>query len=540
MTSQPKTTINQLWVFGDSYSDFGSVSSVIWKNFVWAWDSAAWSGTTYSNQSLNWQTILRQRYGLIKGGNSEKIGLLDTTELQTGITNSFSGSYQDFHNPVPSDPSNPSYAYGGALSNTETLQQYKDSLFGGNSAGIELNKGVQAQIDNAIQSKVPIKSDDLVVVWSGANDLLAGQSKGLKEGYTESLLNSTLQDIIDRSEENITTLIRGSSARSVFAATLVPTQGKVNGQEYRMPFLDKNIPDSWKEFFANGIIDDHQKKFATMLDSIRSKFPYVSITYFNPEFEASWNAFQQELGDFSSYGITNSTKSSIINDIPAEQSLYLGPVHPTAQGHKMLAKAIELTVEESSSEHAAVVINDTKRASDKTSQAKVNRLYRGSRFTKLTGGDKNDFLIGDFQNNRLIGGKGNDILKSSFGNDVLKGGRGRDFLEAGLGKDILIGGAGADFFNFNLYNSDARVNRIRDFKPTQEGDRLGLSSAYAESVGNLFSMPTQKDWQKILQIEPHNKKGTMLTIDFQNYGEQPLKILLHDMKPETFNLDWIS
>ena len=547
MISQPKTEINQLWVFGDSYSDFGSVSSVIWKNMVWTKDSEAWSGTTYSNHSLNWQTILRQKYGLINGGNSQNIGLLDTKELQSGITNSFSGSYpsgfskiaQWSPNPVPSEPSNPSYAYGGALSNTETLPQYDDSLFGENSAGPELNKGVQAQIENAIQSKLPFQSDELVVVWSGANDLLAGKDKGSIEGYTNELLNSTLQNIIERSEENIVALIRSGGARSLLAATLVPTQGIVNRQEYQMPYIE-SIAGTWKNLFSQGIINDHQKKFATMLDSIRSAYPYVSIIYFNPEFEESWNSFQEELGDFAAYGITNTTKSSLLNSIPVDESLYLGPVHPTAQGHKMLAKAIELTVEDSASEHAAVVVTDTQTATDKTSQVEANRVYRRSRFTKLTGGVENDLLIGNSQHNRLIGGKGNDILKSSLGNDVLKGGRGRDFLEAGFGKDNLIGGAGADFFNFKLFNADGKVNHIRDFKPKQEGDRLGLSSAYAESVSNLFSMPTQKNWHKIMQIEPYNKKSTLLTINFHNYEKNPLKILLHDMRPETFNLDWIS
>ncbi len=533
--SQLKTAINQLWVFGDSYSDFGTVSSYLWKNLVWQEDSEAWSGTTYSDQSLNWQTILRQRYGLISGDKSQSIGLLDTKELQSGITNSFSGYSNGDPNHVPSNPSNPSFAYGGALSNTKTLVQITNPL----EAGPEANKGVQAQIDHAIQSKAPFQSDDLVVAWSGANDLLAGRAKGSQVGFTKELLKNTLQRILKRSKRNITALIRSGGARSLFAATLVPTQGIVQGKKYQMPFIE-TINPTWKELFSDGIIKDHQEKFATMLTSIRSAYPHVSIIYFNPEFEVNWQKFDENLGDFSSYGITNTTKSSILNWIPAEESLYLGPVHPTAQGHKMLAKAIELTIADSATELEAVAITNTQTAEDNTSQASAKGVYRRSPSTKLKGGAKNDLLIGTAKDNRLVGRKGNDILKTSFGKDVLKGGQGRDFLEAGFGKDILAGGPGADFFNFKLYHSDGKVNRIRDFKPEQEGDRLGLSSAYAESVNNLFLMPTQKDWQKIIQIEPHNKQSTMLMVNFQNHGEKPMKILLDNIDPGTFNLDWIS
>ena len=538
MPPKLQAAIGQIWVFGDSYSDFGTVSSVIWKN-LWG-PKSDWSGTTYSNQNLNWQTIIRQRYGLISGGNGQNLGLLDTKELQSGITNSFSGHSDWVPNSVPSNPSNPSYAYGGALSNTETLPQYRDFLFGEDTAGPEVNKGVQAQIENAIQSKAPFQSEDLVVVWSGANDLLAGKSQGSENGYTESLLNSTLQNIIDRSKENITALIRSSSARSLFAATLVPTQGIVNGQEYQMPYIER-IKGKWKQLFSDGIIKKHQEKFATMLDSIRSAYPYASITYFNPELEASWDTFQQQLGDFSSNGIINTTQPAISTEPPTKNFFYLGPVHPTAQGHKMLAKAIELTIEDSASEHAAVAISNTQISADSTSKESARGAYRRSLSTKLKGGSKNDLLIGSTAKNNLISGnRGNDILKSSFGKDVLKGGQGRDFLEAGFGKDILIGGAGADFFNFKLHHADGKLNRIRDFKPEKDGDRLGLSSAYADSVDNLFSIPTPKDWKNLIQIKSHKNNNTMITINFQNYGEHCMKILLDGVRPETFNLDWIS
>ncbi|SON51760.1 hypothetical protein [Vibrio tapetis] len=54
----------------------------------------------------------------------------------------------------------------------------------------------------------------------------------------------------------------------------------------------------------------------------------------------------------------------------------------------------------------------------------------------LVGGDGNDTLIGNSQNNQLTGGAGSDTLKGLGGNDVLVADGGVDLLEGGGGKDF--------------------------------------------------------------------------------------------------------
>ncbi|WP_028862061.1 hypothetical protein [Psychromonas aquimarina] len=54
----------------------------------------------------------------------------------------------------------------------------------------------------------------------------------------------------------------------------------------------------------------------------------------------------------------------------------------------------------------------------------------------LVGGDGNDTLTGNSQNNQLTGGAGNDTLQGLGGNDVLVADGGTDSLEGGAGKDF--------------------------------------------------------------------------------------------------------
>jgi Ca2+-binding RTX toxin-like protein len=62
----------------------------------------------------------------------------------------------------------------------------------------------------------------------------------------------------------------------------------------------------------------------------------------------------------------------------------------------------------------------------------------------VQGGDGNDHLVGDSQDNSLWGGAGNDYLNGAAGNDFLQGGAGNDILLGGAGNDSLFGNAGRD------------------------------------------------------------------------------------------------
>ncbi len=60
------------------------------------------------------------------------------------------------------------------------------------------------------------------------------------------------------------------------------------------------------------------------------------------------------------------------------------------------------------------------------------------------GGDGNDRLDGEVNNDTLLGGAGNDVLNGTLGNDRLDGGPGIDEIHGGFGNDTLSGGGDAD------------------------------------------------------------------------------------------------
>ena len=78
-----------------------------------------------------------------------------------------------------------------------------------------------------------------------------------------------------------------------------------------------------------------------------------------------------------------------------------------------------------------------------------DKLFGGAGNDSLTGGDGHDTLAGGAGSDKLFGGEGNDSLSGGAGNDTLTGGDGNDTLNGGLGNDKFIGGNGADLFIFS-------------------------------------------------------------------------------------------
>jgi Ca2+-binding RTX toxin-like protein len=64
----------------------------------------------------------------------------------------------------------------------------------------------------------------------------------------------------------------------------------------------------------------------------------------------------------------------------------------------------------------------------------------------VIGGSGDDWIRGDWRDNRLEGGAGDDYLEGFDGDDVLIGGEGNDLLSAGWGDNVLTGGSGSDVF----------------------------------------------------------------------------------------------
>jgi VCBS repeat-containing protein len=62
----------------------------------------------------------------------------------------------------------------------------------------------------------------------------------------------------------------------------------------------------------------------------------------------------------------------------------------------------------------------------------------------ITGGNGNDFLVGNAGVNVIAGGDGDDVIMGWSGNDTLTGNNGRDFIIAGSGGDVVHGNSGED------------------------------------------------------------------------------------------------
>lgn len=98
----------------------------------------------------------------------------------------------------------------------------------------------------------------------------------------------------------------------------------------------------------------------------------------------------------------------------------------------------------------------------------------------VIGGDGNDIIYGNFQNNEIFGGDGNDSIYGIGGDNYLDGGNGDDLLQVSYGANVLRGGAGADrFFMLDGIFED----RIMDFELGV--DVLDLSRTHASNLNEL-------------------------------------------------------
>lgn len=508
--AEPESGFDQLVVFGDSLSDFGSRSAALYKQLLAPNAQPAWSGSTFSNAQSNWQTELRS-----------SLGLPFNSVTGAGISNSFIGGPPSA---IPAATGNPSYAIGGALSGTKTLfdvlaglnpPQVPPALLGPPYAVSGL--GVQSQIRQALTVDSRRLDRDLVTLWSGGNDLLAAINTGQS-------LPSTLATVLSETKASLITLLRTGEARSVLLSSLAPLQGEVNGVSYSMPFLNK-LPPEWKALLDGGALTQFRNAFTAMIDGVQAMFPYAALVDFNNEYGFNWARFGEALGSFASYGITTTNQSSQANNASeANTYLFFDDVHPTQSGHRMLARSIELTLQAEQPQLDAATIQQTIVAQ--------GAVANGSRFndaiTATSGGGE---LSGE-----LNGFAGNDLLTGLGGDDVLDGGEGNDLLIGGGGRNIYRGGAGADVFAITRESLKGGAQTITDFNAAQ-GDRLLLSGAFADAVGNLFFLPTEQDWQQAISFQA-TADGGLLNIRFSDQG--PLDGVIALKGVTSFETAWLS
>lgn len=107
----------------------------------------------------------------------------------------------------------------------------------------------------------------------------------------------------------------------------------------------------------------------------------------------------------------------------------------------------------------------------------------------IEGGNGNDSLTGNGQDNLLSGGAGRDTLTGGNGADTLMGGAGRDILRGGGGDDLLTGGGDGDVFVFRLGGGD---DVVMDFEHGLDRLRLDIGlvdgAATAAAVLARFGM----------------------------------------------------
>jgi Ca2+-binding RTX toxin-like protein len=118
-------------------------------------------------------------------------------------------------------------------------------------------------------------------------------------------------------------------------------------------------------------------------------------------------------------------------------------------------------------------------------------IAKGVTIEHAMGGNGNDQITGNGENNSLSGGGGADRLGGYEGDDTLNGGTGNDSLYGGSGNDILNGGAGIDTLYGGTGNDTYYTNSAADVVSEASGagtDRVNAYAAFTlgNNVENLY------------------------------------------------------
>jgi phospholipase/lecithinase/hemolysin len=449
-----------LYVFGDSISDYGSRAALAQRDVFETDADPAWSGVTYNNGRRNWQTRLSHALGI-------KIGrLTDQPDLPVDPYALYANESISPLNLGKETRQGPSYAIGGATTGVLNFNQV-----GHPDEAAELglvNKGMASLMAEAFGAQaLRLRSDDLAVVWGGGNDLLVSFA-------AEQPLDELLAGMLTQLQRDLETTLRFSDARQVVLAAVAPIRGEVNGVSYQSPFLSAILLaaqsgvapawlDEWAQQVGQGALEQLRVDVAAMVEDVARMFPYANIINFNPEYQAQYEQFGQQLGDFSAYGITNTLgyAQAADNAAPVNSNafLYFDTIHPTGSAHHMLADALALNL----------------RSARRSIKAATFRSEINSDDPEVIGSPSNDRIQAGAASELVLGRAGNDSLTGLRNNVLLSGGPGDDVLAAGPGHQRLSGGLGADLFVFSAADLDAKRDRILDFNPAQ-GDRLGITA----------------------------------------------------------------
>ncbi len=110
---------------------------------------------------------------------------------------------------------------------------------------------------------------------------------------------------------------------------------------------------------------------------------------------------------------------------------------------------------------------------------------------RITGGDGQNFAVGDDQNQFIVlgadddilfGGGGEDTVGSLGGNDQTSGDAGNDTVYGGTGNDVLNGGTGNDRLNGGLgFDSAIQAGQLSSYQVAIQGNTITLTQSNGET-----------------------------------------------------------
>lgn len=510
---------SQLYVFGDSASDYGSLAALLRQQTS---PQGRYSGVTAHNTPNNWQILLRRRLNLPMPADPISGGFR--------LANSYIAPHRS------SQPGDPSFAVSGATSGREHLEESGEADTPPLVIAALQNRGLQGQIEAALRQGIRPTSSDLTIIWGGANDLLQGVRL---ERQPDQVVARTVEQML----ANVEVMLRSGGARLIVASALVPLQGRVNGVAYQLPYISRLLLQAgrpgatanlraWAEYFRSNGSTVLLDAFDRGLDKLRAKYPYAAIVGFRNEFETAWRRFGSALGDFAPYGIvdtrTSAQSSSAFGTMPPRQIarfLHYDSVHFSESGNRLLARSLELTLDSNSANWAAATL--------------TRRIGGTSGADQLRGGSSNDQITGGLGKDRLWGVAGNNLLDGGGGHDQLFGGTGRDVLIGGPGADRLHSGGGPTVFAWRSGDlQGSPLDEVIGFNGG-DGDRLAINVLLDR--GNPFA---NAGWQFIGSRDFSRRPGQLrfqggvLQGDVNGNGNADLRVQLQGVG--SFSRDWIS
>lgn len=512
-------SFSQLYVFGDSASDYGSLAAALRQESS---PKGRYSGVTAHNTPNNWQLRLRRR--------------LDLPRPQDPLAGGFQLANRFVAPQRTSSPTDPSFAVSGATSSRKHLAESGDPETQPLAIAGLRGRGLQGQIEAALEQGIRPSSGELTVVWGGANDLLLGVREEDRPGR---VVRRTVGNML----ANVEVLLRTGETRQIVASALVPFQGRVNGVSYQLPYITALLKRAeqpgassnlraWADYFRNNGSDALLDAFDEGLEELRQRYPYAAIVGFRNEFETSWRRFGSRLGDFSDYDIDDTLRSAQSRKNFADFSnrqiarfLHFDNVHFSESGNRLLSRSLELTLRRNRSRFSAAALS--------------RRIEGGDGDDQLDGGSGNDLLIGGGGNDRLRAGGGNNVLDGGPGNDRLIGGPGNDVLIGGAGADRLRSGSGATVFAWRPGDLGGRPLDVVEGFNGRQGDRLAINALLDRN--KPFA---NKGWRFIGDRDFSGRRGELrfgaglLEGDLGGNGRANLRVQLEGVS--SFSPDWIA